>query len=1298
MRFKPLSDQSEDNSFPKENKEVHKVKQTNNQSESKTYDMDSEKRVNEFNKDQNLTDMCMPELVRMVPTLFSNKEVGVSNLEFIKTEDGQMQCLSCHFIFNDKAIHQRQCPKRSDNGEEDNNVNVADEKPENSAMSSPLPSNQLSSCNGIKDELSDFAFYPGIKIEPIETNPVADYTVPSIQKEELLQCSNCKLYFNDRCAYLDHKMFICQNERFDKTTDMDVSAKIDTPDSSETGIKIEVTDDNHFQSDGTQIKTEMTSDYDSMPGGPSVEMEMPINDCQPSFTCSCMSCGAIFDDFFTYSVHKKGCKRPKIGTVIEELNLRKSTCAICKEKFKSKLELSKHMILLHVGSNTQHCTKKRKHPETDSNDDTEKSPATLARGTTRNVKKFKCNFDDCVEKFQTLTDFTSHYAVHLQKVGTGAEHIPQEDVNQDNDTVVLEKTKTERCSVESDVSVVKGILKQQPHSDVGAAKDSHKFPTNGCANSLDSAADMNKHLQSVRGEIFKSLTNISNDKHVHQCQNKGCGLLFQTKDLLKKHIKETHMAASSIPRVDFPDLVQYVCSICSRIFQYIGDVFKHLQKAHGVKDTINSNLYIVEKMNLCMICHVYIDSDNFLDHFKRCQKHNFIKTALHKSSPEAIPFNEIETQTTETIQVCEQESDMGYTKLNNKATKDSTEVSDDLATANYFNSDYLKNYFIHHSCEIAAVVNSYRCNICNLTFPQKNEILAHLVKTHAILKNFSSEISFIGSNYTCKICSFSFQKQNGILTHLIKTHAVLDSLSALETCSKVTGKSIKEIQEHASMLAKGPVIMHFCDFKDCRLLFRTRTTLEKHKTEHFEKACRFCNFKYYKDSDYNTHLNIHALPTINDQITRKCALCDFNYAKTEDYKSHLLSHYNDVKSIYLNEPTRSTAIMYQCHIGDCTAKYENIADLVVHESKFHTAYYSAGSGNKDIIVVPKQQQNVINTVADGNKCKMDNLKNSETCNSSKFVLSKEENDSCKETESTIKSEILDADKEMPSFHTNRLVINEKFDCHVCLKTFLNQQGLSLHLKSCHQIVSLKCGLDRCKAVFPTASALKLHVQRSHAPGTSDIKDNIKACQFCSFRYDSEDSYTQHLSNCHKYNETSKRPSRKKTRLDKVLDLDYNLLPYKCTTKGCSKAYLYHRDLVKHLQTKDHIFPCPKENCNSAFEYPSTLKLHVQQDHGNVYALHEPQKDEINIQKWYMCPAKGCQKVFLNKRNLDQHCTVTHNNLYSEEDFISSGASTMLNEHTVKESQTTVSVDKDNESNLLYTTSGFKIELVDDSNS
>ena len=1307
LRFKPLTDQHESgkdsgySGFGIESTPTEMVKQhAQLQSGSKICVMDSDQYDAELNRNQNPTEVRMPKLIRMVPESVSNENVFSQKLNFIKTEDGQMHCLNCHSILKDIETHQMHCLKRIDENNADFYTKAVGGKPENSAYCSPVSMDQQSRSSEIKLEpLDTDSFYPEIKIEPVETNAETDTSLIQTKNEELMECPNCKLFFNDRCAYLDHKLYTCRSVNSNQTADKDCSGDVD-----------------NSEADGTYIKTEIPVDHHSEYDETSIKMEIPIDHSSPLFTCSCPNCKANFDDFVSLSIHRKDCKRQQIGTVVEELNLRKTTCAVCKEKFKSKLELSKHMVRVHIASDVECGSKKRKQPEaeTDAADDTEQTYASLARGTKRHVK-FRCNFDDCIEKFHTLAEFKAHYEEHLQNVGSNTETVQHDDVIQKVCKLIkskeeLETLKTETHGTADDISNKKAVFTKQPgieekiacpsqvSEEVNESADVHHCPIEGCANSFDSSTAVNRHLQLVHGK-----TKSENDLPVHQCQNKGCGLLFETKELLKKHIQDTHMV-SNIPKLDFPDFVQYVCSVCFRVFQDLTDVKQHLKTAHDVKDNTTSNLYIVEKMILCKMCHSYIDSEKFLEHFKRCQKHYFIKTSLNKPSLEANQFYEITT-------------DSGYTKINHLAAENSHERSD---------------YSVAQKEDYPGVCKD----------------------------NFMKQRSIV-----CKTCNNVFVRKSSLLTHLIKTHDVLNNLPSLENCSKDMVNWISEIKQHASLLEQKPKTSYCCDFKDCGLKFKTKTTLEQHNSEHFEKTCRFCNFKYYKDSDYNVHLNIHERPTISDQIKRKCALCNFCYSKTEDYKSHLLSHYNELKSkVQKDGSSRQSEITFYCQFNDCTAQFENIADLVVHESKYHTTYYSAGSGNNSIVVVPKQHQNdgtPVDTAAESRNCNFEKTQNSGGSNSPSENRPKEE---CDSTDTKrLENEISKSHNEV-SFQTGEMDTKQQHDCHLCSTSFPSQQLLFSHLTLIHRIVFHKCRWDNCDAVFATASGLKLHV-KSHIPGVQVSRESTdinKSCPLCAFQCSSEEIYNQHLSDYHKYSViTVKNPNAEKTGLNKGLDLDYNLLPYKCTVKGCSKAYLYHRDFIKHLQTKDHEFPCSVQNCSSSFEYPRALTFHLRHQHGvripqsvsaehgvripqSVSAEHGvripqsvstehgvripqsvstehgvriPQSvstdtsanqktAKIGFKKGpeidkrllpYKCPAKGCYKFYFNKTNLNIHYTENHKIVYSEQNLNSSYASTKANRHTVKEPQDQT-VDKETDNKLVCTASGFQIELVDDSKS
>ena len=793
--------------------------------------MDSEKRVIEFNKDQNLTDMCMPELVRMVPESVSNKDVDVGNLKFIKTEDEKMQCLRCHCIFKDIEKHQRHCPQRPDDGKEDFITNAVGGKPNNFAPCPPEPSTQHSSCSNIKEELPD-SLCTGIKIKQVDTN--SDNTIQTTEYEDLMQCSNCKLYFNDRYVYSDHKMYTCENDLLGQTTDMEFTANEDTFDSAGAHIKNKNSYENLFESNDIPIKTEILSESGSASVGTTSSTESPVHRYESPLKCWCINCGAIFDDFLTLSTHREGCKGQKIVTVMKERNFRRIACAVCKDTFKSELELSNHMVSVHDA----HCgAHKRKFSATDANDNAEELHTTLTRGTTRYPNKSAKIY--LYNSFDSIQDIN----MHIQSVHDKTNILNDKSANYSKKKVLNDKSanqcKNEGCELffETKEQLKKHIQDthtvEHPHT--ASAKRTTRYPNikrdmvyhcpiAGCVNYFYSDGGINMHLKSVHGVTtiskYRSAhqykgSNI-NDKSDHQCKNKGCGLSFETKEQLKNHVQVTHIEPSGSPRVHFSDLVQHVCSLCNRIFQYTADICKHLIDAHNMKYNMKSNFYIVEKMNLCLTCYLYIDTHKYLEHLKTCENPNFTKKVLNESSQDASQFGLNNTRNTE--------NNTPNTENNTQNTENNTQNTESnqvYRTDTYANNINLKDIGADSTC------NTGIPNDTGLTSCFKSDFLKYYFTYQASI--MTSEVSF----YRCKICNFKFPRKNGIMFHLIKTHAALDSLPALEFCSKWTGKSIKEIKAYTSVLAKGEDIMYCCDFKECQLLYRTKASLEKHKAEHF---------------------------------------------------------------------------------------------------------------------------------------------------------------------------------------------------------------------------------------------------------------------------------------------------------------------------------------------------------------------------------------------------------------------------------------------------------------------------------
>lgn len=1168
----------------------------------------SEEMFNDNLENVKMDAVPMSEHIRMVPEILNHGENRTGQLDFIKTEEGKMKCTSCLCILENLEVQPLKCSKYSIR------------KPECLQMCSSLPKYQET--NVYKQEIPD-STVAVIKSEPSEIDNSHNCTkFTSSSDEELIACSECNLFFNDRCLYLDHKLYTCPSISSGHTASVAYDDSRFREIAGE-GAYIKVERQDELASDQDD-NNKLEDNKDDAPNDRNEFNEKSIGfdnlgsrTCSSeTFTCSCPYCKSEFKDFVALNVHRLSCKRPGIGTNMKELSFRSIACFICSEKFKTRHEYSQHIVSSHILKNSENG-KKRKLSETDCK--TLVSKNSSLQQETKRKNKSECYFNDCREKL----DFKSHYYKHLRVQGSRKEitkngiakwegfklsnnqdkshennKIMKEDSYICNEDVINKIQKFTESDIESpeltEGTCIPSVLKvsskihdkdkdmvpvkkiKASFSSEGKSRNSaiRPCPVDDCANSFDSSKALQRHLHQVHG-----VTKGNNNKTVHQCQNTGCGLLFETRDLLKKHIQDAHLL-SSTPNYSHPDLIQFVCSFCFRIFHSDSNVKEHLTVTHGVNE--HEKHFIVEKLNQCKTCSSFIDSEKFNEHYKRCQKLAFLKLSLQNSN-----YNS-EKKSSESATYKDRKQAVSVPQELHGNARDIVDKFNDKAERAGIESD-LRNE------------KQKTIELNGIGSEKDNQV--HVQETTLF---YVEE----GKKFRCGLCKYLLSRKTYLLTHLIESHAVLDHLPPVGNCSQDMLKMITEIRQHALLREQKSQATFVCDMKDCGMKFRKKAYLDMHRSEHCLKECRLCNFQYTKLNDYNAHLKReHSKPFTGEMIKRKCALCEFCYFKIEEYKSHLVVHDDKLKFVSQEEADGKPYVMYACPIVNCKERFESITDVVLHENLAHVTYFASENKQNEVtIVVPKhftapfereiaEKYGTVSWVNE-NRDSQVNTSNDKAC--------KKQKDSAEISENKIESsdrysKNMVQNKESETKETN-------LACHLCFTEFSSQNLLFAHLQQIHQFALQNCRWQNCDATFLTASGLKSHV-RDHflyqlctqKYGNENILRTTH-CPFCSFQFSQTETFRKHLFENHWgyfQNSTLRLKSHEAHLASEGLELDNNLLPYKCPVKGCSKAYLYHRDLKKHTNSKDHIFSCTANGCNSVFENPGALEYHIKLGKHNI---------------------------------------------------------------------------------------------------
>ena len=1078
-------------------------------------------------------ELCMTESTSMTPlsNLQNDTVQNESCLKVVRTEDCDMRSLKCKE--NRENMHDNE--NSGYNSQQESLIS----KTSDSENTTPVPSFHEQVLSNVSPDNTNLP-HPIVKDEDSLKEQDVEFAADSVaavnEYEEVLECGTCKLLFKDQYSYIDH-VYQCQ---------------LLAP---ETGDSSDGFSEDNMDEDYSYSKVESTEEHT----GNLNEFEQ--KSASETFIFSCPNCDKNFYSLVVLKIHMQTCKRPGTDTNVKKRLARAVNCAKCHEEFYSEWEYSQHLVSVHV---LRKPDKKRNLLDLE---ETEFQDLSTQEG--KQKLSFKCFSEDCIKTFDTAAELKAHFSSHTQftenqttknvinksnKPLEGSTDSTGESVSKNGSikkeskeittkdkgqckaikkrTEESERVKTDKKEMSSTPASDKSDkVYQCEEKECGCSFKSerlyrhhvklvhkenngiYKCQNQGCNIIFFSKDLLKQHVRAAHMEPSLNKPTPENET-VHQCQNKGCGLLFETKALLKEHIKDVHMV-SGVTNLTHPDLMTYICLFCVSSFETQVAIEGHLERSHGV--SVFENMYIIERKTLCKFCSCYMQSNKILEHYRSCRKQKVPVKGPTKSKESVANYTELKKQKlSHNENVLSQKRKASLGEIDDKAS----------ATKKYTDADSVSELL-----QFKEMDNLDKQKLSTDTLSTSSISDSHPVRLETMY-------TYEFNTFRCNLCPFAFLQKSVIINHLVEVHGLQPPkyICSYESCSANFTREnefLDHLKEHVKTGNEGQFVF---DVKNCGLKFK--------------------------------HLQ-------GRQNTKKCSLCQFRYFHKDHYKVHLLEKHGKAV-IESNERDN-----VDCH-GQFSKSIMLDKSISRSCSKMHTG---TGSEPRPVKIT---KTNVPDPILkdDGPNAKLITDGLNVVCVPRKMGIKVQDN-----------HQKMFQKQESDSEETG-------FTCLLCNLTFPNRNKLAYHLvlQHKHTVNVYTCKWEKCTAFFVTAEELKLHVKnhfsqsnsvRGQGNGTvasGSKSDNINQtvrnrlniyCPYCHYRCYNEQLYEKHMlkkhSNRQKQDPFQAEGTVKVATNKNDLELDSNLLPYKCSVEGCSKAFLYRRDLIKHSQISGHGKEVPKQN-------------------------------------------------------------------------------------------------------------------------
>ncbi|XP_045192382.2 zinc finger protein 62 homolog [Mercenaria mercenaria] len=304
--------------------------------------------------------------------------------------------------------------------------------------------------------------------------------------------------------------------------------------------------------------------------------------------------------------------------------------------------------------------------------------------------------------------------------------------------------------------------------------------------------------------------------------------------------------------------------------------------------------------------------------------------------------------------------------------------------------DLRPHYMKEHSAQIRI------CELCDTVFLSEKALKLHVLsKEHQANIELSSETNRSTEMYfQCHVCKKKFTDEKYCKFHTAYQHfhstteqevykqsgyksVTRDKFADfLKSVENIGYKEPIQCPECDTVIKKSNLMVHLRNHtnerpflcKICPNTFKSNYTLRKHLLKHFgclERDCDICGKHFNKPSNYEEHLELHALQKANKEKTHVCDVCGQAFYVERQLAVHLRRHRSkDLKcdhpgchwtfafrhELNAHKRTHSNERKYLCDTCGFAAyeKYHLRRHEKIHknERKFHCEYCTYKAGNK----------------------------------------------------------------------------------------------------------------------------------------------------------------------------------------------------------------------------------------------------------------------------------------------------------------------------------------------------------------
>ena len=304
--------------------------------------------------------------------------------------------------------------------------------------------------------------------------------------------------------------------------------------------------------------------------------------------------------------------------------------------------------------------------------------------------------------------------------------------------------------------------------------------------------------------------------------------------------------------------------------------------------------------------------------------------------------------------------------------------------------DLRPHYMKEHSAQIRI------CELCDTVFLSEKALKLHVLsKDHQANIELSGKTSTIADKYfQCDVCKKKFTDEKYCKFHTAYQHfhctteqevykqsgykSVTREKFAgfLKMVENVDYKEALQCPECGTVIKKSNLMVHLRNHTDerpflckiCPNTFKSNYTLRKHLLKHFgclERECDICGKHFNKPSNYEEHMELHALQKANKEKSHICDVCGQAFYIEKQLAVHLRRH--RTKDLMCDYPgchwkfafkhelnahrrTHNNERKYLCDTCGFAAyeKYHLRRHEKIHknERKFHCEYCTYKAGNK----------------------------------------------------------------------------------------------------------------------------------------------------------------------------------------------------------------------------------------------------------------------------------------------------------------------------------------------------------------